>query len=61
MGMLSFTSLENWTKEYLMNRGIFLLFSGNEGPPKGSLGSPMALNGQTSVPREVERKYSTME
>ena len=60
MGMLSFTYLERWTKEYLMNRGIFLLFSGNEGSPKGPLGSLMVLNRQTTVPWEVEIEYSTM-
>ena len=53
-------SLERWTKGYLMIWGVFLLFSGNEGPPKGPLGSPMVLNGQTSVSWEVEIKYSTI-
>ena len=43
----------------IFNGGIFLLFSGNEGPPKGPLGSPMVLNGQISVPWKVEIKYST--
>ena len=39
-----------------VDRGIyddlrfFLLFSGNEGPPNGPLGSPMVLNGHTIVP-----------
>ena len=60
MGMLSITSLERWTKEYLMNRGISLLRSDNEGPPKAPLGSPMVLNWQTSVAWKVETKYSTM-
>ena len=37
-----------------------LPFSGTKGPPKSPQGSPMVLNGQTSVPWEVELKYSTM-
>ena len=53
-------SFERWSKEYLMIWGIFLLFSGTEGPPKGPRGSPTVLNGQTSVPWEVEIKNSTM-
>ena len=48
------------SKEYLMIWGIFLLFSVIEGPLKGHLGSQMVLNRQTSVPWEVEIKYSTM-
>ena len=39
---------------------IFWPFSGSEGPPEGPWGSPMVLNGQPSVPWEVEMKYSTM-
>ena len=44
-------SLERWTKKHLMNR-VFCCF-------KGSLGSSMVINGQTSVPGKVEMKYST--
>ena len=46
-----------------VDKGTFadlLLFSGTEDPPKGPHGSPTVLNGQTSVPWEVEIKYSTM-
>ena len=40
---------------------VFCLpFSGTKGPPKGPPGSQTVLNGQTSVPWEVEIKYSTM-
>ena len=53
-------SLERWTKEYLMIWGIFFMFSGYEGPPKGPRGSLMVLNGQTSVPWEVTIKYFTI-
>ena len=51
---------EGCSKEYLMIWGIFLLFSGTEGPPKGPRGSPTVLNGHTFVPWKVEIKYSTM-
>ena len=53
-------SLERWTKEYMMIWGFYLLFSGNEGPPNGPIGSPIVLNGHTIVPWEVEIKFSTM-
>ena len=49
--------LERWTKGYLMIWGIFLaVFRQWRAPP----GSWMVLNGQTSVPWEVEIKYFTM-
>jgi hypothetical protein len=59
-GNTEYYSLERWKKEYLMIWGIFLLFSGTEGPLKGPRGSPTVLNGHTFVPWKVEIKYSTM-
>ena len=50
--------LKLWSKidNFGVGDCIFLLFLGNEGPPKGPLGSPMVFSQQTSVPWEVEIK-----
>ena len=61
MGILTVTHLRGGQRDIWWFEAVCLPFSGTEGPPKGSPGSPTALNGQTSVPWEVEIRYSTME
>ena len=46
-------SLERWTKGYLMIWGVLFAIFRHWGPPKGPRGSPMVLNGKTSVPWEL--------
>ena len=44
----------------LMTWGMFWLFSGSNGLPKGHWGSPKVPNGLPNVPWEAEIKYSIM-
>ena len=60
MGILSFTHLRGGQRDIWWFEAFCLLFSGTEGPPLGPQGSPMVLNGQSSVPWEVKIKYFTM-
>ena len=60
MGIVSVNYLRGGQRNIWWLEAFCLPFSGTEGPPKSPWGSQMVLNGQTSVPWEVEIKYSTM-
>ena len=60
MGILSVIHLRGGQRDIWWFEAFCLPFSGTKGPPKGPRGSPTVLNGQTSLPWEVEIKYSTM-
>ena len=54
MGILSITHLRGGQRDIWWFEAFCLQFSGTKGLPKGPRGSPMVLNGQTSVPWEVK-------
>ena len=58
MGILSVTHLRGGQRDIKWFEAFFFCFQAMKGP---LMGPPMVLNGQTSMPWEVEIRYSTME